>query len=179
MIDIYLTRGKHRAESMTDMVFRAVYKKTAPALIRNDRGKPYFKDKTKGHLSLSHSGDYTVLALSDAPVGIDIQRFCLKGNPLTMAKRFFAPEEARKIEETAPEQRTRFFLDLWAKKEAAVKATGLGFEMMPSSFSVLDNQLTLEGLSLSFIRVPVPAGYTAWLAASKDNLRVGAPVFIG
>ena len=178
MIDIYLTRGKIHAEDMTERVFSEALRKPSPAVTRNDRGKPVFVGDPR-HLSLSHSGDYTVLALSDCLVGIDIQRLYIKRDPLALANRFFTPEETRIIGDNPPDKRTGRFLDIWAKKEAAVKAAGLGFDITPSSFSVLDSQLILEGLTLAFLRVSAPEGYTAWLAASEANPRVNAPVIIG
>ncbi len=179
MIEIYLARGKYHAEAMTEKVFSNIHGKPAPSVMRDAFGKPVFADDSSRHLSLSHSGDYTILALADCPVGVDLQRLRMKTDPLAAAKRFFTPAEAEIIEKAPPDQRTRCFLDIWAKKEAAVKAAGTGFDIPPSSFSVLSDQLTLKGLTLRFIAIDAPAGYTARLAASADNPSVEVSTIIG
>ncbi len=179
MIEMYLSRGKVHAEAMTEKVYRAVLGAPAPAIIRNAYGQPIFADAANGHLSLSHSGDYTLLALSDSPVGIDLQRLRMKTDPLSVAKRFLSPAETARIKAVSPKERKRIFLEIWAKKEAAVKAVGLGFTVSPSSFSVLTDRLDIAGLTLKLFAVDVPAGYTAWLASPAEMVSVGSPVTIG
>ena len=69
-------------------------------------GKPY-AEGNPFYFSLSHSGDYAVCAISDSPVGVDI-------------------EQERQL--SAP-FRKRFARDIleWTKKEAKGKLTGKGF----------------------------------------------------
>ncbi|MBQ3334365.1 MAG: 4'-phosphopantetheinyl transferase superfamily protein [Eubacteriaceae bacterium] len=178
MIKLYLTRGKLHAETMTAKVYADILGKSAPAIGRNPFGKPFFKDPGEGHLSLSHSGDYTLLALSRDPVGVDLQRLRMKADPDAAAARFFTPAEAGLITSADPAEKTSRFLALWAKKEAAVKAAGTGFLISPSSFSVLTDPIVLEGLTLRLMAAKAPAGYTAWLAAASENLRAAPPVII-
>lgn len=59
------------------------------------KGKPYIR-QVPWHYNLSHSGDYAALAVSDAPVGIDIQQMRFYQNSLV--KRFFAEEETAAYE---------------------------------------------------------------------------------
>lgn len=44
-----------------------------PEIVRAEGGKPYFKDYPETYFNLSHSGDWAMCALSDAPVGADIE----------------------------------------------------------------------------------------------------------
>ena len=46
-----------------------------PPVERSPRGKPFFPDEPVKCFSLSHSGGYALCALSDGPVGADIERF--------------------------------------------------------------------------------------------------------
>lgn len=74
------------------------------------------------HLSLSHSGDYAVCAVSDAPIGIDIQKI-VPYNPKT-AERVCSPSELYAIENS--KDKAAEFIKLWTKKEAVLKMRGTG-----------------------------------------------------
>lgn len=60
------------------------------------RGKPYIRH-VPWHYNLSHSGDYAALAISDAPVGLDIQQ--MRPYRDSLVKRFFSAEETAAYEE--------------------------------------------------------------------------------
>ncbi len=94
----------------------------------NEYGKPELKSGR--HFSLSHSGQYTVLAVSDMPVGVDIERI-YDVKPGVMRK-VCTPEEF----DWASLEPKNFFT-IWTRKESVVKAIGKGFHIAPSSFSVL------------------------------------------
>lgn len=94
-----------------------------------ERGKPSVAH-VPWHYNLSHSGAYAALALSDAPVGIDIQK---KGAySQAMVKRFFSPEETQAYEKLAQcagpqaEEAADLFYTLWCRKEAYGKLKGSG-----------------------------------------------------
>ncbi len=97
---------------------------------RNSHGKPYLSDFPNLHISISHSGDYAVCAVSDTEVGIDIQK--IKEANFRIADRYFTIEEREYIGED-----TRLFFDLWSRKESYVKATGTGLTVPLNSFSTL------------------------------------------
>ncbi len=89
-----------------------------PEIVTNERGKPQFKDMTLPHFSLSHSGDYVLLALSSAPVGADIERHREVKNALHL-----------KIADKCEREDFDFF-ELWCLRESLSKLTG---ELSPSS----------------------------------------------
>ena len=43
-------------------------------VVYDDHGKPVLQDHPHLHFSLSHSGEWAVCALSDTPVGVDVER---------------------------------------------------------------------------------------------------------
>lgn len=59
------------------------------------KGKPYILH-VPWHYNLSHSGDYAALAISDAPVGLDIQQ--MRSYRDSLVKRFFSAEETAAYE---------------------------------------------------------------------------------
>lgn len=82
--------------------------------------------------NLSHSGRFAACAVSDTPVGIDIQK---RGvfNP-SAAKRSFADDELDFLDKS--EDKEQAFLEIWCKKESFLKATGTGITVNLNSFSV-------------------------------------------
>ena len=98
-----------------------------------ESGQP-FCENFDIHLSLSHSGDYAVCAVSSAPVGIDIQKI-VPYNPKT-AKKVCSQAELAEIEKSG--DKAAEFIKLWTKKEAVLKMLGTG--VIGSMKDCLDGQ---------------------------------------
>ena len=81
--------------------------------------------------SLSHSGDWCVLAMHTDDIGIDIEK--IDERHLSIAPAVFTPGERNWMREHPLER----FCTLWTLKESLMKATGLGLELSPNSFEVL------------------------------------------
>lgn len=81
-------------------------------------GKPFYPDMREIFFNLSHSGQYAVCALSDRPVGVDIQQ--RKNAGARLRERILCQGAGRAKEETEE------FFRLWSVKEACVKCTGAG-----------------------------------------------------
>jgi 4'-phosphopantetheinyl transferase len=77
--------------------------------------------------NLSHTAGLAACAVvRGASVGVDVEAGARLARPLALAERFFAAEEAAALR-TLPEARQRErFVELWAAKEAVVKARGVG-----------------------------------------------------
>lgn len=111
-------------------------------------GKPMLAEplsETGGGIdfSLSHSGDYAVFAISDKPVGVDIER--KTDGCEAVAKRFFREEEYKDMMGAdTEEERKRRFLEYWTMKEAYVKRDGRGLQIPLTSFRVIRRE---QGLS--------------------------------
>ena len=102
-----------------------------PAAVRlrrtcDDCGKPHGKPRLPGtglELSLSHSGGIVVLAVArETPVGIDVERVDRRLDPELMRDHVFGDGEVLATEPAA-------FITVWARKEAALKATGEGLRV--------------------------------------------------
>lgn len=100
----------------------------------NEWGKPALVGSDI-HFNLSHSGDYVVLAVSDQPIGIDVEH--KTKNYEALAKRCFCPEEYEDIMsvDTREEQEIRF-LEYWTMKEAYIKLRGEGMRIPFRSFLI-------------------------------------------
>ena len=101
---------------------------------RNAQGKPFLENSGL-EFNLSHSLDRLLVAVTAGrAVGVDIE-FRRSGLHMqSIAKRWFSPDEQNFFQTLEkPEQG---FFDIWAKKEAYVKALGIGIYKELSSFSV-------------------------------------------
>ena len=73
----------------------------------------------KGYFSISHSGSYVAVAVSERPVGVDIQKY--NGEKvLDVAKKFFTEAEKRQLAES--DGKIDCFYLTWCKKEALWKS---------------------------------------------------------
>ena len=101
----------------------------APAALRfatEPSGKPRL-DEPGPHFSISHSGDWTVIAVTSlAPIGIDIERVVALPSLEAIVARRFAPGHAREILEESGERRLEAFYRCWTRMEAQLKASGVG-----------------------------------------------------
>ncbi|MGH2835999.1 MAG: 4'-phosphopantetheinyl transferase family protein [Solirubrobacteraceae bacterium] len=78
------------------------------------------------HFSLSHSGSQALLAISQRPVGADIEALPDASMCQQLTALMHPHEQARIL--TAPEEAQRtLFTRLWCRKEAYLKGIGVGF----------------------------------------------------
>ena len=90
-----------------------------------EHGKPRLPDGG-AFFNASDSGDYVVVALSSAEVGVDLEvaRTLRRNNRL--ARRVCTDREIAMLERVPEEKRDALLLRLWTCKEAALKAVGIG-----------------------------------------------------
>jgi len=105
----------------------------------NDYGKPILTISPNVHFNISHTGNYIACAISNEPVGIDIE--IIKTVDLKIAERFFTLDEATYIMDD--ESIFRFY-EIWTKKESRIKLEGKGLHKPLSSFSVFDSNVFNE-----------------------------------
>ncbi len=88
--------------------------------------------------SLSHSGDYALVALAaERAVGVDVE-LCRPGvEALKLAQRFFAPGESQAIARLQGEAQQHLFYRYWTAKEAYLKGRGVGLSLGLDRFEIL------------------------------------------
>lgn len=85
----------------------------------DEHGKP----KVEGlEFSLSHSGNLVLCAVSEEPVGCDIER--LREAPKGVAERYFSDAEQAYLSRFSADEYDRKFFRIWTMKESYVKMTG-------------------------------------------------------
>lgn len=77
--------------------------------------------------NVSHSHGMALLAFTrHTEIGVDVERLRPFASDLGMAKRYFSHREYHALRAVAPEQRTEWFFHTWTRKEAILKARGVG-----------------------------------------------------
>ena len=88
----------------------------------NEHGKPFLKDHPDLHFNLSHCKNGILVAVSDQPIGVDIERF--RDVSDSLIRYTMNEEEQRLIAESDDPVRT--FTEYWTQKEAVFKLRGTG-----------------------------------------------------
>lgn len=145
-------------------------------------GRPYLEctcNKVPPVFSLSHSHDCIAIAIADTgPIGIDVERIRTGTSMDAIIRRFFKPAERDAWETLPAADREPAFLRLWTRKEAILKAIGLGLPGLDKLVISIDDGiphpvLALEGDPQAPSRwwcsswAPSP-GYLATLAATAE-----------
>lgn len=102
----------------------------------NQYGKPALHDH-KLEFNLSHSGDYALVAVAQrGKVGVDVERIRPGISSQVIARQYFSKNEVAELELLPFEQREAAFFTCWTRKEAYIKAQGLGLSLALESFDV-------------------------------------------
>jgi 4'-phosphopantetheinyl transferase len=95
-------------------------------------GKPYLKNYSDVYFNLSHSEKYVACAVSDSPIGVDIEY--INDIDLNVAKHYFYGSEYEYILNNNNQKKA--FFELWVLKESYMKMTGLGFRLALDEFCI-------------------------------------------
>jgi 4'-phosphopantetheinyl transferase len=102
-----------------------------------DYGKPSVMSDLNIDFNLSHSGNFALIAISrDHKVGVDVEHFRPELEIEKIARRFFSDIENAELMSLHPELRVSGFFNCWTRKEAYIKAHGLGLSLPLDSFDV-------------------------------------------
>ncbi len=128
-------------------------------------GKPHLAEKnsrTPWHFNVSHSGDLVVLAVSHThEIGVDVERVRAGDDWDDVARTIFDSTQHAQWSRLPQPERTDTFLRAWTRREAALKALGLGLaaEDIPAWLA----RVTTRELKL-------PSGYVGALATHAGQI---------
>ena len=133
----------------------SMYLKIRPEKIEFEigkNGKPYLVN-TDLQFNLSHSGDFLLIAVTKKnEIGVDVECVRKKQDFLSLAERFFTTSEYEAIKKLSSENQVAAFYRCWTRKEAFMKATGLGLSFGLSEFEVAVENLLLTNSALLSIK---------------------------
>ena len=104
-------------------------------LFYDEKGRPCLKDRHMD-LSITHTDGYALCALGEGWIGLDAERID-RANALMaerLMQRWFCDSERQAYAQAPSELR---FLELWTRKEAAVKASGIGLAALAETDTLL------------------------------------------
>jgi 4'-phosphopantetheinyl transferase len=153
----------------------------ALVFVQDKNGKPRLEGQTVEGLrfNVSHAGSTAVYAVAcGREVGVDVEQVC--GDvPAAVVHRFFSETERDALAALPAHLRLRGFFDCWTRKEAYVKATGVGMRGLA--------QADAAGSGWSLYSIDVGPDYAAALAipgvadvpASATPLHLGEEITLG
>jgi 4'-phosphopantetheinyl transferase len=163
------------------------YLQVSPDEIRfgyNDYGKPFLAGLPGNKLkfNVAHSHGLALFGLTpDLEIGVDIEQIRAEFATREIAERFFAGEEIKELGICDPGKQTEAFFDCWTRKEAFVKARGLGLSLPLDQFVVGFGPKTPAALfsakadpqartRWSIRALPTPRGYAGAVAVDAPGI---------
>ena len=141
-----------------------------PVIGYDIHGKPYFPHREDIHFNISHCEGLVVCAISDAPVGVDVERIAPVSDNLP--KRVLSEEELdqlSRLPKESPEYLEKFYR-FWTLKESAVKQSGKGLsqELRDISFRLdEDREIRCSQPNLHFLQKKLVGNYILSLCSSQ------------
>ena len=148
--------GSATVFSLLERVFLAEFGGSFPDIKKTSAGKPYFPDRPEIHFSLSHTKTHVLCALSDNPVGVDIE------SPREVSERavrfFCSPEEFLLFNP----------LDLWVLKESYIKFVGKTLALVKTIRFSRENNRIIPPDKFAFSKLYHIEGCYAAVTTSSD-----------
>lgn len=127
-------------------------------------GKPYVAELPNGQalsFNLSHSGGLAVYAFClKHPIGVDVEVIHPIPDLDQLAARFFTAHENKSLQSIEPQARLKTFFHYWTRKEAYLKAIGLGLSVSPEAVDVA--LLPIPALQLTPFQSQIKSDQNLW-----------------
>jgi phosphopantetheinyl transferase len=141
-------------------------------------GRPIVAGNPGLMLAVGHSGEFVACAVSTRPVGVDIERSDRVEADHDLARRVCTVHERRQLERLPAPLRRAALIRLWTRKEAVVKALGVGLAIAPGRVDVRRDRPVVDGAGVGALRVcdlaGGPDGYAVAVATETRRARVRA-----
>lgn len=123
---------------MLNSVCLQLLDKSPVTFLYNEHGKPYLENGP--HFSISHCKEGIAVAVSEKPIGIDIESI-RKADRELVTRVMNEREQALIKAQTDP---LREFTRIWTQKEAIVKAQGVGITSFEQLLQIRDTAYTVQ-----------------------------------
>lgn len=132
-------------------------------------GRPVIRGESL-HFSLSHSGDLALVATADRPIGVDLQTL-VSEEVVNDLLPMLSASERHELLSTSLGERCEAFTKCWARKEAYLKAIGLGVSngIAEPIVGTGANPRRVRGWHI--LDIPVDEGYFAAVAIGRNGCR--------
>lgn len=162
----------------------ALYLHCEPEQLRfsvNAYGKPSL-DQEGLEFNLSHSGDLALIGITRGrKIGVDVEKVRTGISAEIIGGHYFSKAEMAELQALATEQREAAFFLCWTRKEAYIKAQGMGLSLPLESFDVsltphqppllrATRPDTTEAARWTLLSLEAGAGYEAAVAVEGQSL---------
>jgi 4'-phosphopantetheinyl transferase len=149
----------------------------------SEYGKPFLAGRDV-QFNLSHSGDIALIAVTRGRrIGVDVEQIRADVEIEKLASRYFSPREVSELMVLHPEEQIIGFYNCWTRKEAYIKAQGMGLSLPLDSFDVslapgepailrATRPDTSEAARWSLHSFAIEPNYIAALAVEGDGLEI-------
>lgn len=120
--------------------------------------------------NVTHSGELALLALCrDRELGIDLERQKTISEAARIVESYFTPAECAQFLDLPESVRGVTFLRGWTRKEAILKARGVGLAGLATSFETMFGMANLDRNFRPTEPLPQVQGWSLWEAAPRDD----------
>ena len=131
-----------------------------------EHGKPSIASEAELDFNLSHSGDFALIAIANGhKVGVDVEKNRQDMEHEKIAQRYFSEREKTELQKLPNDQKMIGFFNCWTRKEAYIKAQGLGLSLPLDSFDV---SLAPNEPAVLHATRPDPREASCWILLSLD-----------
>ena len=141
--------------------------------VTNDYGKPSLiqpPHEARLHFNLSHSGEIALYAFAyDRPVGIDVEHMKGSLDYEEVAAHYFSSYECSVLRALPPSLREEAFYTCWTRKEAYIKARGIGLSQPLDKFDVSLTPSEPAALLADRSEPEAPGSWSLYTLAPEDR----------
>ena len=147
----------------------------------NQYGKPEIASDAKLRFNVSHSGGIALYGFAyEREIGVDVEENRPYRNSINIVERFFSKAESGEFSRIDDSLKEKVFWQCWTRKEAYIKAVGLGLSLPLDTFSILPlsggSPSIIDGNNLSerwSVRdIDIHDGYSASIAVEQMDFDV-------
>ena len=129
---------------------------------REHRSSPRF--------NVTHSHELALIAVSlERELGVDLERIRSISESARIVESYFTPAELAQFTALDPSQRDEAFMRGWTRKEAILKAKGVGLAGLATAFETMFGTTTLSTRFTPAAPLPRVGDWSLWEAAAGDQ----------
>lgn len=134
--------------------------------------RPFIKNWN--NFNISHSGEFVMLCHSNHQIGIDIERVQYLQDFLSLSEYFKLEEKKFVMDSLDP---ASAFYEIWVKKEACLKALGVGLSIKLNSFSCLGEMVSFNNFIFFFTQISIHPEYVCYLSCNSPDTMINLKQF--
>lgn len=135
---------------------------------------PFGKPSMAGvdfHFNFSDTKDAVLIGIGPEELGVDLETMERRVDHERVAEHYFTPQEVREIDEARDDAlRKRRFLEFWTRKEAVLKASGVGIMDDLKVLRVQDGMHEIDIAHEEFIRMAAAHYHISTFALGKAHV---------